>query len=55
MGGPELAEAYLPMGCVMAEDFVQLLIEHFGVHPLRKDWKTALADSRAEFEADHSW
>jgi hypothetical protein len=38
----ELRTAYLPTGRVMAEDFVELLIEHFGIRPLKKDWKNAL-------------
>lgn len=55
VGRSELAKAYLPTGRVMAEDFVQLLIEHFSVRPLRNDWRDALAQSRAEFEEDKSW
>lgn len=55
VGRPELTKAYVPTGRVMAEDFVQLLIEHFGVRPLKKNWRKALATSRAEFEEDKSW
>jgi hypothetical protein len=55
VGRPELVDAYLPTGRVMAEDFVRLLIEHFGVRPLRTDWKDALRESRAEFAKDATW
>lgn len=41
VGVPQLTKAYLPTGRVVAEDFVRLLIQHFGVRPLRHDWKKA--------------
>lgn len=51
----ELAGSHLPTGRVALEDFVRLLIEHFGIGPRREDWEEALRKSRAEFEQDRSW
>lgn len=50
----ELWGAHLPTGRVILEDFVRLLVEEFGVPPERADWEDALAQSRAEFEADRT-
>lgn len=55
VGRAEWKDAYLPTGRVTAEHFVQLLIEHFGIRPLRKDWQDALQESRAGFEQDATW
>lgn len=39
----ELQRAHLPTGQVSVQQFVRLLIEAFGVRPLRADWRTLLA------------
>jgi hypothetical protein len=55
IGRAEFADAHLPTGRVALEDFVRLLIDDFGVLPIRSDWETALLQSRAEFDEDRSW
>ncbi len=55
LGRPEFQRAHLPTGRVALEDFVQLLIDDFGVPSAREDWEAALEESRKEFESDRSW
>jgi hypothetical protein len=55
LGRQEFHSAHLPTGRVSLEDFVQLIIESFGVSPVRNNWEALLEESRAEFDAERSW
>ncbi len=46
---------HLPTGRVVLEDFVQLLIDEFGVKPLKRGWQKVLRDNRAFFADRRTW
>lgn len=48
-------KTHLPTGRIVLEDFVQLLIDEFGVGPLRHSWKKVLRDNRAMFIERRTW
>jgi hypothetical protein len=43
----DLARAHLPTGLIALTDFIELLIEGFGVEPRLKNWREVLAGVRA--------
>lgn len=42
-----LSDMHIPTGFVTLPDIVRLLIDEFGVEPLRDDWRTVLAANEA--------
>jgi hypothetical protein len=49
------SKAHVPTGRVSLESVIELLIQDFGVVPLRPDWQAALATSRSQFHQWRSW
>jgi hypothetical protein len=49
------AKAHLPSGRVAVEEFVELLIEVFGIKNRRADWKTTLEEMAKAFFSNASW
>jgi hypothetical protein len=51
----ELAGTHLPTGRVAVEDFLRLMIEVFGVAPLKKNWSVILGRTKKQFDLYKSW
>jgi hypothetical protein len=51
----ELHDCHLPTRRIALEDVLRLLIEQFGVRPIRSDWGRALHDARASFQRARHW
>lgn len=49
------SKAHVPTGRVSLESVLELLIQDFGVVPLRPDWQDTLASSRDEFHRWRTW
>jgi hypothetical protein len=50
-----LGSFHLPTGRVLLEDVVELLIEEFGVDPLRADWRAVLDNNREAVKRGRMW
>ena len=49
------SRAHVPTGRVSLESVIELLIQDFGVVPLRADWRETLATSRTQFHQWRTW
>jgi hypothetical protein len=48
-------KTHLPTPRVLLEDFLQLLLDDFGIQPNRTDWRNVLQEGREHFKTESTW
>jgi hypothetical protein len=51
----EVRKAHFPTGRIALEEVLRLVIQEFGVIPLRDDWEAILHRTQSTFEGWRSW
>ena len=51
----EVRKAHFPTGRIALEEVLRLVIQEFGVRPLREDWDAILNRTQAAFEDWRTW